>query len=422
MPEESKRKINGRIKLGGLLVVLFLLLYIPSFIFWIYGKNIHTDIIRMGELEDYVTTDAYIVRDETVINSPSDGISIRNVEEGEKVGAADTIATILNKSSEKLLEDLKTLDLRIIQAKREKTKNDNFFSEDIKKLDQEIQRKLLLIIKQSNRNSISEAKQIKNDIDELIKKKATISGDLSYTDATIKALENEKKILQESINASKRNIVSNSSGIVSYVIDGYEGILNSEKIPEITPEMLGMIKAVENNGMANDLNTQYNKPFVKVIGGLDYYIVFAMAKEEADDFKVDDYLNIRINDIGRVVDGTIAYKSNEIDGKFVIAVRTDKALSDTASLRVINVDLIKSRYEGLIVPVKSLVNIDTDRMQAKIALVRARRANFVPVKIVGRNNNFAVIDNIEDYKDGGVSLYSSYIINPKNIEEGQVIN
>jgi len=107
MPEENKKKINGKVKLGGLLIALFLLLYIPSFIFWIYGKNIHTDIIRMGELEDYVTTDAYIVRDETVINSPSDGISIRNVEEGEKVGVGDTIATVLNKSSEKLLEDLK---------------------------------------------------------------------------------------------------------------------------------------------------------------------------------------------------------------------------------------------------------------------------------------------------------------------------
>lgn len=246
MPEENKRKINGKVKLGGLLIALFLLLYIPSFIFWIYGKNIHTDIIRMGELEDYVTTDAYIVRDETVINSPSDGISIRNVEEGEKVGVGDTIATVLNKSSEKLLEDLKTLDLRIIEAKREKTKNDNFFSEDIKKLDQEIQEKLVLVIKKSNKNSISEVKQIKNEIDELIKKKATISGDLSYTDANIKALENEKRILQDSINANKRNIVSNLSGIVSYVIDGYEEILNPEKIPEITPEMLGMIKVVEN--------------------------------------------------------------------------------------------------------------------------------------------------------------------------------
>lgn len=243
MPEENKRKINGKVKLGGLLIALFLLLYIPSFIFWIYGKNIHTDIIRMGELEDYVTTDAYIVRDETVINSPSDGISIRNVEEGEKVGVGDTIATVLNKSSEKLLEDLKTLDLRIIEAKREKTKNDNFFSEDIKKLDQEIQEKLVLVIKKSNKNSISEVKQIKNEIDELIKKKATILGDLSYTDANIKALENEKRILQDSINANKRNIVSNLSGIVSYVIDGYEEILNPEKIPEITPEMLEIGRA-----------------------------------------------------------------------------------------------------------------------------------------------------------------------------------
>jgi len=88
-------------------------------------------------------------------------------------------------------------------------------------------------------------------------------------------------------------------------------------------------------------------------------------------------------------------------------------LSDTAGLRVINVDLIKSRYEGLIVPVKSLVNIDMNTMRAEIALVKARRATFVPVKIVGKNDNFAVIDNVEDYKDGGVSLYSSYIINPK---------
>jgi len=171
MPEENKRKINGKVKLGGLLIALFLLLYIPSFIFWIYGKNIHTDIIRMGELEDYVTTDAYIVRDETVINSPSDGISIRNVEEGEKVGVGDTIATVLNKSSEKLLEDLKTLDLRIIEAKREKTKNDNFFSEDIKKLDQEIQEKLVLVIKKSNKNSISEVKQIKTKLMNLLKRR-----------------------------------------------------------------------------------------------------------------------------------------------------------------------------------------------------------------------------------------------------------
>jgi len=61
---------------------------------------------------------------------------------------------------------------------------------------------------------------------------------LSYTDANIKALENEKRILQDSINANKRNIVSNLSGIVSYVIDGYEEILNPEKYRKLLRKCL----------------------------------------------------------------------------------------------------------------------------------------------------------------------------------------
>ena len=97
-------------------------MYIPSFVFWIYGKNISVDILRMGEIEEYVTVDALIVRNETVVNSPADGIIIKDIEEGEKIRTGSTIATVLNKSSEKLLDDLKALDLRIIEAQREKAK------------------------------------------------------------------------------------------------------------------------------------------------------------------------------------------------------------------------------------------------------------------------------------------------------------
>jgi len=66
-----------------------------------------------------------------------------------------------------------------------------------------------------------------------------------------------------------------------------------------------MIKVVENRKKTDDLSTQYNKPFVKVIGGIDYYIVFVLDREKADDFKVDNYLRVRINDIGRVLTGRL---------------------------------------------------------------------------------------------------------------------
>ena len=109
-------KVKGRIKLGGVVLLLFLILYIPSFIFWIYGRNISVDIMRMGEIEESITTDALIVRNETVVYSPADGVIIKNIEEGEKIKSGSTIATVLNKGSEKLLDDLKALDLRIIEA------------------------------------------------------------------------------------------------------------------------------------------------------------------------------------------------------------------------------------------------------------------------------------------------------------------
>lgn len=421
--------INGRIKLGGIIILLFLLLYIPSFVFWIYGKNISVDILRMGEIEESVTVDALIVRNETVVNSPADGIIIKDIEEGEKIRTGSTIATVLNKSSEKLLDDLKALDLRIIEAQREKAKNDGFFIEDIKSIDGKIEDKLMIVMAQVNNNNISEVKNIKKDIDELIQKKATITGELSISDAHINSLKAQKQVLQESINQNKSNIISDIPGIISYAVDGCESFLNQDAINSLTPKDIKSIKPQNTVRKMDDLDVEFNKPVVKVISGIDYYIVFAVDKKEAEKFKVEDSLNLRINDINRTIDGTVMYKSDEADGKFVIAVRTDKAMSDTAALRNINVDLIKNRYSGLVVPVKSLIDIDMTAMTAKIGLVRAQRAEFTPVKIVGRNNEFAIIENVDKSYYAGdnslylsISLYSSYIVNPKNIEEGQIVN
>ncbi|HPD01162.1 MAG TPA: HlyD family efflux transporter periplasmic adaptor subunit [Acetivibrio sp.] len=421
--------ITGRIKLGGIIILLFLLLYIPSFVFWVYSKNISVDILRMGEIEESIPVDALIVRNETVVNSPADGIIIKDIEEGEKIRAGSTIATILNKSSEKLLDDLKALDLRIIEAQREKAKNDGFFVEDIKNIDGQIEDKLMIVMAQASSNSISEVKNIKKDIDGLIQKKATITGDLSISDAHINSLKAQKQVLQESINQNKSNIVSDIPGIISYVVDGCESFLNQNAISSLTSKDIKSIKPQNPVKKMDDLGVEFNKPVVKVISGIDYYIVFAVDKKEAEGFKVEDSWNLRINDINRTIDGTVMYKSDETDGKVVIAVRTDKAMSDTAALRNINVDLIKNRYSGLVVPLKCLIDIDMTKMTAKIGLVRAQRAEFVPVKIVGINNEFAIIDNVDSsYYTGDnssrttISLYSSYIVNPKNIEEGQIVN
>ncbi|NMB34465.1 MAG: hypothetical protein GX992_09630 [Clostridium sp.] len=430
MQFKTKKKFKVRLKLGGIMVFLFLILYIPSFIYWIYNKNICTDVVRNGEIEQSINIDALIVRDEYVIDSPSDGIIVKDAQEGEKVRAGDTVATILNKASEGFIDELKVLDLRIIEAQREKAKNDNFFSGDIKNIDAKIEENLMSIIIDSNKNTVSGVKKTKNILDDLIQKKATIAGELSIPDAHITSLKAQKQILQESINQNKKDIVADMSGIISFSIDGCEGFLNKEAINAMTLENIKLIEPQDTNKNMEDLNAVFNKPVAKIVSGIDYYIVFIMDKKCMEELGENIYLDIRINDINKVIDGNIEYRSEEMDGKFIVAIRTDKALSDTATLRKINVDIINSYCEGLKVPVKSLTDIDTLNMTAKIGLVRAGRVEFVPIKLVGINKEFAIIDNMDKKnasRDGGVaypsiSLYSSYIVNPKNIEEGQMVN
>lgn len=423
MAEVEKSTTTRRIKLGGILTALFLLLYIPSLIFWIYGKNVTTDIVRMGEIEDSINIDAVIIRNESVINSTIGGKCIKEIGEGEKVKANERIAMVLNGSSEELLEELKTLDLRIIDAQKKRNENLELFSDDLEKLDKEIEEKFKKVITLSNTNALSGIKDIKKEVNDLIEKKAVIAGSLSSPDAHIKSLLQEKEVLQQRINSNTKDIRTTLSGVVSYMIDGYEEVLTPDKISDYT---LQDIESVESRGMQKDiegLGVEANKPFAKIITGIDYYLIMAVDTKRANEYAVDAKVQIRLNEIDKVIKGDVFYRSDDLDGKSILAIRVSNALSETAALRTVNIDLIKTKYEGFKVPLKSLINIDYSNNTAELGLVKANRARFIKVKITGTNEEFAIIENgdlkPEDYS---VNLYSSYIVNPINIEEGQTIN
>lgn len=422
MAEIEKSVAKNRIKLGSILVVLFLLLYIPSLIFWVYGKNVTTDIVRMGEIEDSDRMDAVIVRDEIVLNSSIGGKCIKVINEGEKVKANERIATVLNSSSEKLLEELKKLDLSIIDAQKKRNENLELFSDDLKKLENEIEEKLKKIIRLSNANELSKVEEIKREIDELIQKKATIAGGLSSPDAHIKKLLTQKEELQRRINANTNDIKTNSSGVVSYMIDGYENFLTPDRISELSVKELEDIQVRGIQKDIEEIGIEANSPFAKVITDVEYYLLMAIDSKRVDGFKVDDKIDIRLNEFDKVIQGEVYYRSNNENGKCLIAVKVSKALSETAALRKVNIDLIKSRYSGLKVPLRSLRNIDTKNRVAEICLVKAERARFVKVKIIGKNDEYAIIENVDSPKEYSLNLYSSYILNPVNIDEGQIIN
>lgn len=408
------------IKIGSF-VIIVIVCYLFLFFRWVYGNNIVTDIIRSDTLEDSVNTDGYIVRDEELLKSPIDGECIAIAEEGDKIPANFKIATVLSGSSIKLLDNLKDFDLRIIKEQKEKSTNEDFFSEDVVKIDDEIQQKIKLLSLEVDDNSQSGTKQLRDDINNLIEKKASIVGSKSTADVALNDLKKQRQALQDQINSNTKEIISTTSGIISYNVDGFEGQLNPASIKALTPKILEGIKPVEKNIDSSNKNVLAGKPFAKIIKGFDYYILIPASTAIAGQMKINSVVNIRINDLDKLITGSLTGISDEVEGKKVLCVRLDRNMSETTGLRKINVDLIKTSFSGLKVPVKSLVDFDQNTMKAKIIIDKSNYASIKEVKVTGKNEESAIIENL-DNTENSVALYDTYVVNPENIKEGQLIS
>lgn len=425
-----------RATLGGAVLFLFVLLYIPSLLNWLTGTNVAKDIIRNGVIEEYVRSSAVIVRDEELLEpSAIEGKYIPEISEGEKTPAFSTVAMIVDDVYEDLLQDIEAINAKIVKARMEKAEKTDFFSEDLAKLDSEIELKVRDLIMACNSSNFEDMGRCRAEIGKIVEKKAEIIGD-NYTDSYISSLIRQKEALRKKINSNTIHVKSSISGIVSYVIDGMETELTPAKLDMLTPEKLDEIKMLDTRKKAMTDRVQAGAAVAKIIKGPDIYIVAALPAENAAKFKTGTRIRLRINEIGMETVGEIVKIKDTGKDKFVMAVRTSRGADTLSAYRVVNVDFIIKTEEGLKVPVKSLKDISPDGTVGKIMLVKYNTATSRLVDIICRDKEFAIIKTHEARPgedeagvtsaavigaNKSVNLYDTYIVNPDNIEEGDIV-
>ncbi|MFA6309322.1 MAG: HlyD family efflux transporter periplasmic adaptor subunit [Clostridia bacterium] len=419
MEEPNERK-GSKLKTMAIITIVFISLYLTALFIWSSQKTVATDFIQTGEIENSVNSDAYIVRDEVVIDSTLTGSYIPNAEDGDKVAANYCIATVLNGTSESLIDQLKAKELSILKALQKKSTSLDYFSKDIDKIDTDIEAETSKLVLAINDNNITQSSRIQEEINVLMQKKAEIIGGTATTDPKINALKAERDHLKLLVEENRRQINTPYSGIISYETDGYEKTLKPSMIISATPQYLDGIKV--NTSVKNVAQeTTAGKPIAKVIKDINDYFLVPIETNKAKKFGFGEVLKIRINDIGEVVTATVYNISKDYNGRCVLSLKTDRYISETSNMRKINIDIIKNLYSGYKVQVSSLLNINKTDKTAEIVLVKFSAAKFTTVKLIGKNDTFAIIDNVDETYGSGVNLYDSYIINPINIQEGQDI-
>ena len=192
---EEKRKKLVKKKIIIYIMLGIISIYIISAIFLIIKTPTDTVTVDNGMLTYEESTTGYIIREEQVIQ----GKKYKNgmyhiVSEGERVAKNQAVFRYYGDNEEKLQKQIEEVNLKI-QTALEKEKTN--FPLDIKNLDSNIEEKLKDL---KDVTDIQKLYEIKKDINDLVAKKAKISGEASAKGSYIKKLMTQKEKYESVFN------------------------------------------------------------------------------------------------------------------------------------------------------------------------------------------------------------------------------
>lgn len=403
--KRKEKKINTK-KILIYITFILILIYLTYAVYLLVKQPTNKVTVEKGTLYLEETDIGYVIRDEQVVkgNNYKNGMEqIKN--EGEKTAKGDSIYRYYSKNEESLKQQIADLDIKVQEALKGQT---GISYSNVKILDNQLDEKIELLSKTTDISKISEYQKQIND---LVTKKAKLSGESSAAGSYLKQLYNQRTKLEEQLNSGAEYITAPSSGIVSYKVDGLEEILTPNNFSTLSKEVL------ENLNLKTGQLIATNDECGKIINSSKCYIATITNSEEAKNAQIDKKVQIRLSN-NEIIDAKIAYISQENEEETLIILEIDKKISELANYRKISFDLIWWYSTGLKVPNQAIVEEDGLNY---VVRNRAGYLSKILVKVTRKNDKYSIVSNYstEELKKLGftetmkrISIYDELILNP----------
>lgn len=410
--KKTKRKLQLNKKIILYFVIFLVVLYLVYTIYLLVKQPTDIFTLEEGTLYSEETNVGYIIRDEVVIQGENYKNGMEKIKaEGEKVAVNEAVFRYYTKNEDTLKERIAELDTKIQEAMANEK---DLYTADMKSLETQIDQKLIELSSITDTTTLEEYKK---EINEMITKKANITGELSPQGSYLKQLIEERKNYETELNSGAEYINSSKSGVVSYKVDGLEDVLKptEECFSTLSKEYLENL----------DLNTGKIIPTSdesgKIIDNTYCYIATISNTEEAKNAEVGDDIRVRLPS-GSEVSAEITYILQEENDDRVLILRINKGVEELISYRKISFDLIWWSETGLKVPNQAIVR---ENDLAYVVRNRAGYLNKILVKVKREGENYSIVEayDTEELKELGfsneeiisykkISLYDEVILNP----------
>ena len=381
---------------------------------------------------DKIYANAFIIRDETILNNNSSGVLSYSLNNGDEVGVNGEIAKIYSSENdaaaqtridilEQQIEDLQTLE-----------NNKLVGSVGIETIDSEISTNLLAYISDVNNGEISRLGNDANNLLSSINHRQVFTGKISDFESGIAQLQSEVEQLKNTTGESIGSITTDKAGYFSQYCDGYENVL---KYTELDKLELSDLKNIKKGNVPSDSAG-------KVVSSLNWYVACEVSADEATKLTLwDDKVSILFSDASTESIPANIYRIQQKDknSNALLILECDYMNDSLIDARIEPVEIGLGTYKGLQVSKRAIHddyvektvyddngNVRTEKKKVQgVYTLYGSKVQFKQISILFADNDYVICDQnpAEELLFNGetIKLYDQIIIEGDDLYDGKVI-
>ena len=370
------RKTSPLMKILPIAVLAAVLFYFAVQLYNYMSDPVSTTLVTEGQAEDTIALNGWLLRDEEVLPAQSGTLS-RERQEGDRVGVGQVLATVYaDDGALQTVSQIETLELQLQQLQFALT---SYLDPDAAlKLDTSITGDILTL-----RQTLTGGDYTAADSDIAQLKAAVLKRDHPYTsqeeiETEIKAVEGQISSLKSSLSGAA-TVTAKAAGTYSAVCDGYETVLTTAFLEDVTP---GKLARLQPAGTESNMG--------KLIYGDTWYYVVSLPEEQAAQLKALGTVTLRFaKGFDQNLRMQVADVSAAENGQAAVTLSCRKYLAQTTLLRHQAADVILRTYEGLRVPSNAL-RVSEEGVTGVYCLDGVTAA-FRPVTVLYQGQGYALV-------------------------------
>ena len=362
----------------AVLVAVVVLLGVEGYRY--FYRPIAVSVAYTGQITDSISVTGWVIRQEKPLPETS-GTLLRQVQEGEKVHAGQTVAmAYADKGALEVVKELEDAEMKLQQLQF--ARNSYLDSDAALKVDSDISDSIYKLRAATVDGDYSTAGDCLSAVKTAVLKRSYSYESLEQIDTEIRGTQADIASLQGQLSGASA-IRSDSGGYYSGSTDGCEELLNPEFLKDLTPSRLKTVSAgtaVKNAG--------------KIITDSTWYYTADLPAESARKLTVGQEVTLRLSmGLKQDTPAYVYFISPDEDGHVAVVLSCTRYISQVTLLRRQQGQILLREYKGVHVP-SSALRMDEEGNLGVFCQVGAY-AYRKPVVLVYRGEGFCLVDSAE---------------------------